>query len=99
MIYDSIFLQQEIQNASYGQDLSKVEQLYKEHQTKHEEIMNLKEEVEKECKQTVRVVPYVSHRLVLFGYCVKANQFELGNQVLTSLLNETLCTLGFFSVE
>lgn len=50
LIYHSTFLQQEIQDVSYGQDVSSVEQLYKEHQSKHEEIMKLREDVEKACK-------------------------------------------------
>lgn len=48
------FLQHEIKDAPYGQDVSSVEQLYKEQQTKHEEVMNLREDVEKACKQSVR---------------------------------------------
>lgn len=48
-----IFLQQEIQTASYGQDVNTVEQLYKEHQNKHEDIMNMRENVERACKEAV----------------------------------------------
>ena len=46
-----IFLQQEIQTASYGQDVNTVERLYKEHQNKHEEIMKMREDVERACKE------------------------------------------------
>ena len=50
-----IFLQQETQTASYGQDVNTVEVLYKEHQNKHEEIMKMREDVERACKEAVIV--------------------------------------------
>ena len=74
-----LFLQQEIQNASYGQDLSSVEQLYKEHQTKHDEIMNLREEVEKVCKKTVGVA---CHEMRV--WCVEIKERALVNEAFAT---------------